>query len=285
MPLMARPLRVEFPGAVYYLTTRGHQQQSIFVDDEDRQAFLTLLDEVVERYYWVCHAYCLMDNHYHLVIETLEKTLSKGMRQLNGMYTQRYNHRYQTTGQLFQGRFKSILLEKEAYLLELSRYAVLNPVRRQWMKTPQQWPWSSYRATAGEVEAPRFLDPSWLLSQLDHDIVAARDIYKTFVAEADLTYSPWRAVRKQMYLGSTKFCERFTSVSAENDREISARRPLEMIFDGQDKSIRLVEHAYHVCGYSQQEIADYLGVHYATVSRWLRKQERVNKEKRELAEI
>lgn len=126
---MARPLRIEYPGAVYHLTSRGNRQEAIFQDDEDRYGFLDIFGKTVRRYNWICHAYCLMDNHYHLLVETPDGNLSLGMRQLNGLFTQLINRRHGKVGHVFQGRFKSILVEKEAHLLELCRYVVLNPVR------------------------------------------------------------------------------------------------------------------------------------------------------------
>ena len=126
---MARPLRIEFAGAVYHVTSRGNHRAMIYEDDGDRVLFLEVLESVVERFNWLCHAYCLMGNHYHLLIETPEGNLSAGMRHLNQVYTQRYNRAHGVVGHLFQGRFKSVLIEKEAHLLEVCRYVVLNPVR------------------------------------------------------------------------------------------------------------------------------------------------------------
>ncbi|MCS6318519.1 MAG: transposase, partial [Nitrospira sp.] len=116
---MARPLRIEVPGAVYHVTSRGNARQDIVADDGDRAQWLTVLAHVVDRYGWRGHAYCLMDNHYHLLVETPQPNLSLGMRQLNGRYTQDYNRRHERVGHLFQGRFKAILVEKDAHLLEL----------------------------------------------------------------------------------------------------------------------------------------------------------------------
>ncbi len=126
---MARPLRLEFPGAVYHVTSRGNARQAIFLDKDDRESFLGVLASVVARFNWLCHAYCLMETHCHVMVETLEGNLSWGMRQLNGVYTQVFNRRHTRVGHLFQGRYKAILVEKEAHLLELCRYVVLNPVR------------------------------------------------------------------------------------------------------------------------------------------------------------
>ncbi len=125
---MARPLRIEFPGALYHITARGNAQQDIFVDDEDRLLFLSVLERVVSRFHLLLHAYCLMDNHYHLVLETPQANLSQAVRQLNGVYTQAFNRRHGKVGHVLQGRFKAILVGRDSYLLELCRYVALNPV-------------------------------------------------------------------------------------------------------------------------------------------------------------
>lgn len=141
---MARPLRIEFEGALYHVISRGDRQEAIYEDDEDRERFLGVLAEAVARFNWRCHTSCLMTNHYHLLIETPEGNLSKGMRQLNGVYTQASNRRDGRTGHPFQGRFKGILVDKDSYLLELRRYVVLNPARAGMVRRAQSWRWSSY---------------------------------------------------------------------------------------------------------------------------------------------
>jgi putative transposase len=151
---MSRPLRLEFPEALYHLTSRGDRREDIYEDDEDRLAFLDVFFSVIEQFNWVCYAYCLMSNHYHLLVQTPDANLSKGMRQLNGVYTQAYNRRYLKTGHLFQGRYKSILVDEDNYLLELSRYIVLNPVKAGMVKKVDQWKWSSYLATVGQASVP-----------------------------------------------------------------------------------------------------------------------------------
>ena len=150
---MARPLRIEYPGAVYHVTSRGNARQDIYLDDKDRLRFLKIVQQVIDRFNWLCHAYCLMGNHYHLLIETVDPTLSRGMRHLNGVYTQTFNRRHQRVGHVFQGRFKAILVERDAYLLQLSRYVVMNPVRAKMVRAAKDWPWSSYRVTAGLSES------------------------------------------------------------------------------------------------------------------------------------
>lgn len=126
---MSRPIRIEFSGALYHVTARGNRREAIYVDDADRERFLTVLSEVVSVFNGVCHAWCLMTNHYHLLVEAPDGNLSKGMRQLNGVYTQASNRRHGRVGHLFQGRYKAILVDSDSYLLELARYVVLNPIR------------------------------------------------------------------------------------------------------------------------------------------------------------
>ncbi len=134
---MARALRILYPGALYHITSRGDGQEAIYLTNQDREIFISMLGECVSKFNWKIHAYCLMTNHYHLLIETPQANLSKGMRFLNGVYTQRFNRAHKRVGHVLQGRYKSILVEKESYLLELSRYLVLNPVRAKMGQVPK----------------------------------------------------------------------------------------------------------------------------------------------------
>ncbi|MBU1564132.1 MAG: transposase [Proteobacteria bacterium] len=155
---MARPLRIEHPGAVCHLTARGNRQEDIFLDDVHRSGFLVIFGKTISPYNtWICHSCCLMGNHYHLLVETLEANLSLGMRQLNGMFTQYSNRRHGKVGHFFQGRFKSILAEKETHLLELCRYIVLNTVRAKLFDQPGKIQWSSYNSTSSGVGVPGIL--------------------------------------------------------------------------------------------------------------------------------
>ena len=163
---MASPLRLQFEHALYHVTSRGNARQAIVKTQADRQAFLDGLAQVVDRFGWRCHAYCLMNNHYHLLVETPFPNLSQGMRQLNGPYTQGYNRRHRRVGHVFQGRFKAILVEREVHLLELCRYVVLNPVRAHLVDHPEDWAWSNYRATAGLESGPPFLHIAWTWNSL-----------------------------------------------------------------------------------------------------------------------
>ncbi|WP_095211313.1 transposase [Endozoicomonas ascidiicola] len=133
---MSRPLRIQYAGALYHVTSRGNERKPIYREDADFQLFLATLAEVCDRFNWVIHSFCLMTNHYHLVVETPDANLSQGMRQLNGVYTTRFNRKYGRVGHLFQGRYKAILVDKDAYLMELSRYVVLNPVRARMVESP-----------------------------------------------------------------------------------------------------------------------------------------------------
>jgi len=204
---MARPLRIEYPGAVYHVTSRGNARQSIFIDDVDRQVFLEVLGNVVEKYNWLCHAFCLLDNHYHILVETQDPNLSLGMRQLNGVYTQRVNIRHHRVGHLFQGRYKAILVEKNVHLLELCRYIVLNPVRAGMVSEPRQWQWSSYTETAYAIKTSDFLTVAWILGQFAKITNEARKIYRKFVADGLLEQelSPWKKLVGQIVYGGSDF--------------------------------------------------------------------------------
>ncbi len=202
---MSRPLRLQFPGAVYHVTSRGNAGQAIFADDRDRARFLDLLAREIEQQRWRCHAYCLMDNHYHLLIETPEANLSRGMGRLNMTYAQGFNRRHGRAGHLFQGRYKAIVVERDSHLLELCRYLVLNPVRAGLVAAPEDWPWSSYRATAFAKGAPNWLTTRWALRRFDAEGVRARRAYRRFVREGRAAASPWHDLRAGAYLGGVAF--------------------------------------------------------------------------------
>lgn len=283
---MARPLRIEYPGALYHVTARGNAREAIFKDDEDRKAFLAVLGKIVERYDWLCHAYCLMGNHYHLMIETPDGNLSQGMRQLNGVYTQTFNRRHRRVGHVLQGRFKAILVEKDSYLLELCRYIVLNPVRAKMVKQPKHYAWSSYRATAGLSNPPAFLTREWLLSQFGRQHRAAESRYRRFVAEGGGQTSPWGKLTGQILLGSEVFVKKMASKlkAAETLPEIprrqrlAARPGLKTLFPEQgfkDKHARdrAIHQAHHDYGYTLVEIGRALGLHYTTISKVVNRDE------------
>lgn len=213
---MSRPLRIEFPGAVYHVTARGDRQEPIFVDDKDRLVFMDLLAQALNRHDASVLAYCLMGNHYHLVLCTRQANLSTLMRHLNGVFTLRFNRRHGTVGHVFQGRYKAILVDRDSYLLEACRYVDLNPVRAGMVAAPQDWPWSSYRALVGAAPAPHWLDIDTLHGALigssapadpaGHALAWRR--YAELVATAR-DASLWAsALRQQVYLGDEAFVER-----------------------------------------------------------------------------
>jgi len=284
---MARPLRLEFPEAVYHVTSRGNARQAIFIDDEDRGGFLDVLSMVVERFKWFCHAYCLMDNHYHLLIETPNANLSKGMRELNGVYTQGFNQRYRRVGHLFQGRYKAIIVEKDHHLLSLCRYVVLNPVRVGIIKGPEQWRWSNYRAMIGLGKRPSFLTIDWVLSQFGGRKRVAMEKYRRFVMEGIDKESPWETLKGQIFWGTDEFIKQLSGLLDEKEgiKEVPrgqryvARPPLRELFKrkkekGRPAEDRAVYDAYVRYGYTMKEIADHLGFHYATISRAIKRVDR-----------
>ena len=203
---MARPLRLEFAGALYHLTARGNARAKIFSDDDDRRRFLELLGKEVDQQGWQLYAYCLMDNHYHLLVETPEPNLAAGMRRFNGVYTQAFNRRHGRVGHVFQGRYKSILVDKDSYGLELCRYLVLNPVRARMVKRPEHWHWSSYCATAGRAVPPKWLNVNWILDQLGSRKRASA--YERFVQQGMRQESPWANLKGQIWLGDEAFLKR-----------------------------------------------------------------------------
>ena len=275
---MARPLRIEFNGALYHVTARGDRREAIYEDDEDRERFLEVLAEVVERFNWICHAYCLMSNHYQLVVETPDGNLSKGMRQLNGVYTQASNRRHRRTGHLFQGRFKGILVDKDSYLLELTRYVVLKPVRARMVKAPGDYPWSSYRAMAGEAPAPDWLATEGLLALFSKRRAEARRRYRRFVQEGMGETGLWSNLTQQIYLGDERFVKRMQAKAERLNDELSIPRAqrrapapslarLEKRYRSRDEAMV----AAHATGaYSYREIGEYFGLHPASVGRIVR---------------
>jgi REP element-mobilizing transposase RayT len=270
-------LRIEFAGAHYHVTSRGDRQEAIYEDDDDRKCFLDVLGEVIERYNWVCHAYCLMTNHYHLVIETPEANLSKGMRQLNGVYTQASNRRHGRVGHLFQGRFKAILVDKDAYLLELCRYVVLNPVRAGIVSQPDEWKWSSYRAAMGLCPAPPWLAVDYVLRNFGSDRRSARENYRQFVL-AGVGERIWDGLRQQIYLGDEAFVKTMQRAASIQGDELSIPRGqrrspapslAEIAANAGDRNAAIVA-AYATGAYSYKAIAEYFGIHLATVGRVVR---------------
>jgi REP element-mobilizing transposase RayT len=281
---MARPLRIEFPGAVYHLTSRGNARLPIFEDDNDRRRFLDILGEVVDRYNWLCYAWCLMDNHYHLLIETLDGNLSLGMRHLNGVYTQSFNRRHGRPGHLFQGRYKSIIVDKEGYLLELCRYVVLNPVRADMVRRPGDYTWSSFRMTAGQIQSKPLLETESLLAQFGNTLSEARAEYVRFVYAGTDDLSPWESLKGQCILGDESYVQKIEPALKDKSmimeiprRERLVYRPsLEELLKVKNiadrrKRDRFVTRSHMEFGYTLTEIGKHLGLHYSTISKIVNK--------------
>lgn len=277
---MARALRLEFPGAIYHVTSRGNARNLIFEDDEDRRLFQDCLGAVVVRLRWRCHAFCLMGNHYHLLIETPQGDLSVGMRQVNGLYTQRFNRRHERVGHLFQGRFKAIVVDRESYLLELCRYIVLNPLRAAMVDQIERYAWSSYPATMGLATCPDWLETDWVLAQFAQDRISARRHYAEFVAKGKGRAAPWSAVKGQVLLGSEAFVQEVRPLlegasdlkEFPRDQRFLHRPSLETMFADavqSDKALRdaAIRKAYLDYSYPMATIAVYAKVHYSTVSK------------------
>jgi len=276
---MVRPLRLEFPGALYHVTSRGNGREPIYKDDGDRRIFLLTLEDVCRRYRWLIHAYCLMGNHYHLLIETPDGNLSIGMRQLNGVFTQRFNRHHKHTGHVFQGRYKSILVQKESHLLELSRYIVLNPVRAGMVEDAGDWKWSSYRAMTGRGKVVAWLQVDWLLSQFGNNKKKARVAYASFVQDGVGCSSPLKGVREQAYLGDDDFLMELQKIKnkacslgevAKVERR-QVEKSLQQFREEYPDRDRSMAAAYLSGAFTMKEIGDFFGVHYMTVSRAVKK--------------
>ncbi|MBF0541393.1 MAG: transposase [Nitrospirae bacterium] len=287
---MSSPLRLEYCNALYHITAQGNDNQSIFIDELDRENFLQILAQARTRYKWLCHAYCLMDNHYHLIIETPYPNLSRGMRQLNGRYTHVFNKHHFRTGHIFQGRYKAIHVEKESYLLSLCRHIVLSPVKAKLVQDPKDWQWSSYLATAGYTEVPSFLTVSSILSAFSHKIRSARKQYKQFINDDMDSDVFWKDLRGKVILGSDRFLDSLKDqiTDKKNNFEIPKHQrflgstPLADIFTdkirgNKEKRNEMIYSAFKDHGYTQKIIADFLNLHYASISRIIKDVE--NKDK------
>lgn len=275
---MARPLRIQYPGALYHVTSRGNRKGDIFLDDRDRNIFLEKLATVITHHNWICHAYCLMCNHYHLLIETIEPNLSDGMRDLNKDYSQTFNRLHNTVGHLLQGRFRSFIIEKEPYLLEVARYTVLNAVRACLVDHPSDWQWSSYAATAGWAVVPTFLTTDWILGHFSTDRKKAQKAYTEFVLAGIGEESPFKDAVHKSIIGSPQFvselweqCKDSTMIKEiPREERIVGRPSLVDLFPREqvrEERDRFIAFARIGCGYSVAEISRFLGLSTTQISR------------------
>jgi REP element-mobilizing transposase RayT len=271
---MARPLRIQLPGLTYHIHSRGNGRMIIYLDDCDREKFLELLAEVVELFRLACPAFCMMGNHYHLVITTTDANLSKAIHALNGRYGQWWNRRHDRVGHVFQGRFGAKVVQQDPYLLTVCKYVVENPVRRNLVESPDQWRWSSYRATAGLEPVPSFLRPEILWEVLgDGDLQARTARYRDFIRKP--SDDAGKLLRLPV-IGDPAFVERFEEFRQRASREVPRRerqvRPaLDTMFAGaltRAERNASAERA-HTVGYPIATIARYLGLHPSTVSKMI----------------
>jgi putative transposase len=273
---VARPLRIEFAGALYHVTARGNERKPIVRDDVDRELWLQRLERVCSRFGWLVYAYCLMDNHFHLLVETPVPNLARGMRELNGVYAQHFNLRHGRSGHLFGGRYGALLVKRDSHLLEGARYVVLNPER---MEDPtvryDRYRWSSYRATAGICPAPDFLAHERLLELFAPERAEAQRLYRAFVRAGLQGSDPKAEALGEIYLGDRDFARRRRPrrpASTEVPRV--QREPIGCSLEGllDERGDDALAFAYRA-GYSLRELAAVLGVHYSTVSRRLKREE------------
>lgn len=249
---MVRALRISFPGAWYHITARGNERRPIFWDDDDRLAFLQLLADVVDRFRWFLYAFVLMENHYHLEVETQEANLSRALQSLNGGFSSDFNRRHHRSGHLFHGRFHAVLLEPTAAALEVSRYLHLNPIRTQqfglgkanppfgqWggdlkpspnslraaLEALHAYRWSSYRAFIGEEQPPAWLSSGVFLNRVGLTPAAYRS-YVEAPLQGGRLESPWTNLQAQLVLGSPVFVDRIRGLADGNRREQPSLRLL-----------------------------------------------------------
>jgi putative transposase len=273
---MSRPLRLLTEGAIYHVMSRGNAKMAIYHDDVDRLRFLAILEGVLEQYRVECHAYCLMSNHYHMVLRTLDANLSSAIRQLNGVYAQWWNRRHQRVGHMVQGRFKAQLVERDGYFLEVCRYVVLNPVRSGLVTSPEEWPWSSYAATAGLVPRQALLTVDLVLGSRPGP--GPCRAYRAFIAAGMRGSAMEAAIRSDArIIGTEEFVAAHRAdVELAHPTEIPhrekriGRTSLQLLFEGvsdkrdRNRRIREARTRYH---YDLAAIAAHLGLHYSSVSR------------------
>jgi putative transposase len=287
---MARPLRIEFPDAIYHVTTRGDRREPIYRDDDDRRLHLALFAHAMQRFDAQLLTYCLMGNHFHLVLHTRQANLSRLMRHINGVYTQTFNRRHALAGHLFQGRFKAILVDRDAYLLALCRYVERNPVAAGLVARPADWPWSSCRAHAGLEPTPPWLDSDGMHAYLLGRAVATpRDRRLAVQRYGQLVNQPapgdagfWQAaLRSQVFLGDDAFVEKMQGL-AQPGRLLARDVPKQQRQIAKSWAATLKDHnnqrdaallAAYQGGLTMTVLAKHAGLSVAHVARLIRKGE------------
>lgn len=275
---MARPLRLQFEGAFYHVTSRGNSRQAIYFARNDYLRFMDIIADVCQRHRWRIHAYCLMTNHYHLLVETPESNLSAGMQQLNGVYTQFINRKYQRCGHVFQGRFKSILVDTDSYYKTLVRYVLQNPIRASITNCINDYEWTSYHATIGQQKTPQWLAVLDVLIQFHEEPKQAIARFQLFISHQEQD-DIWAGLTNQVFLGNGSFTKRqlakIAPKSSMNDiPKLQRRNPTQPLAEYQkkcpDKSTAIAQ-AHASGSYTMSEIARHYGLHVSTVSRIIAK--------------
>ena len=271
---MTRPLRFEFPGALYHVTSRGDRRQMIYRDAYDRANWLGLLGQACDRYNFLVHSFCQMGNHYHLLVETVEANLAQGMRHLNGTYTQYFNRRHHLVGHLFQGRYNAIVVDKEDYLLAVARYTVLNPIRAGIVSSLDEWGWSSHPYLMGQKTALPWMTIDWFLSLFHADRKAAISAYQEFVMAGRDLANPLKKTKHRAVLGSPMFyapCEglvpRPMLVEIARVQRRALALPLAVYQEKYVDRNEAMARAYLSTAYTMVQIGQHFGVAYRTVSR------------------
>ena len=277
---MARPPRIEYEGALYHVSSRVVTGLRLFHDDADREDLLAVLGQAGERFGWKVHAWCQMNDSYALLLETPKANLSKGMRQVNGVYTQHYNQRHGHDGPVFQGRFKAVVVEKDDYLLPLACDVAAAPVREGLARRAQDWKWSSFLSTSGKAPVPEWLTIKDVLSSITKWRMRAFIAYRKAVARAAKQPSPLAGVRQQVFLGSDDFIadlkQRFFNKNAEPEKP-RRRLPMDYYRNAIEDRDEAIVAIYLTGNYSMEAIGKEFGIHYSTVSRIVKKYETARK--------
>ncbi len=276
--LMARPLRPEYTGAIYYVSSVGNRGQNVFQNSADGNAWIEILDGVCERFGCRCLGYCLMSDGYHLVIETPKPNLSKAIRQLNGVYTQRSNRLHDTSGHVFRGRYKSIVVQREKYLLRILAHIFLLPLRAGFVKHPNQFKWSSCRYLYGKDEVPRHINLEWFSERFSSDINA----FDEFLEE-NSSRDVISETRKQIYLGDDEFIEfvqeKTRGLQSKDIPRYQLTKPVTGIINSLMQSghsrNEAIAKTYLTGDYTLREVAAAVSVHYSVVSKIISEYEKI----------
>jgi putative transposase len=279
---MPRRRRIQFPGAIYHLMTRGNRKCAIYHDDTDRLRFLQTIETVAERYEFHVYALCLMDNHYHLVGETPRGNIARVMQYLNGFVAQASNRRHHRTGHLFEGRYRALVIERERYLRRVARYVVLNPVRAGMTPDAVSWPWSTYGETAGLRPPPPWLKLDWLEWSFKAPTrTEAQSLYRAFVNGP--AERKWTVYPTAFAVASKRFSESLLRTGQRSQCRPPRRpavtwppsRPLSEVIAGVDAGSpdrdRAMWIAHRDFGFTLAQVARHLGLDASTVSKALRR--------------